>query len=214
MHGCGAGWMCTSHATASWTAVAEMRGASLHRRHRFREVLNALGPYLAVRPAKAASRQGLPHALQEAVAPFQAPFAQSQLTPAPVETVETVETSHRQAALPPAGCRLPSRESRVGNRQPRCSWPTPDTAQETAAGRSRWKTVAMRCRLMKWRKAMSTSKDGNQKGCLGCHGLWACLGDFHGPLDIGLIHTPAPVETVEIVEVSPSAQASIHTSPR
>ena len=36
------GWVCQSHATASWTAVAEMQGASLHRRHRFREVSDFL----------------------------------------------------------------------------------------------------------------------------------------------------------------------------
>ena len=43
-----------------------MHGASLHRRHRFRVVQNALRPQHAVRPAKAASRLGLPHALQDA----------------------------------------------------------------------------------------------------------------------------------------------------
>jgi hypothetical protein len=52
-----------SHATASWSAAAEMHGASLHRRHRFRGVLSVPRPHPAVRPAKAASRQGLPHAL-------------------------------------------------------------------------------------------------------------------------------------------------------
>jgi hypothetical protein len=33
-----------NYATASWSAVAEMHGASLHRRHRFREVKNILRP--------------------------------------------------------------------------------------------------------------------------------------------------------------------------
>ena len=57
----GAGaWRCHSHgsqasATASWTAVTEMHGASLHRRHRFRGVRGALWPQPAVRPAKAAA---------------------------------------------------------------------------------------------------------------------------------------------------------------
>jgi hypothetical protein len=40
------------NATASWTAVTEMHGASLHRRHRFRGVMNFLWTYCAVRPAK------------------------------------------------------------------------------------------------------------------------------------------------------------------
>ena len=39
-----------------------MHGASLHRRHRFRGVMIALWTHPTVRPAKAASRQGLPHA--------------------------------------------------------------------------------------------------------------------------------------------------------
>ncbi len=47
----------------------------------------------------------------------------------------------------------------------------------------------MRRRLTKWRKAMSTSNDGNQKGCLGCHGFQESFGAFHEPLGIGLIHT-------------------------
>ena len=36
-------------------------------------------------------------------------------------------------------------------------------------------------------QGMSTPNDGNQKGCFGCHGLRAFLGDFRGPLGTGLI---------------------------
>ena len=43
-----------------------MHGASLHRRHRFRAGARVLWPYPAVRHVKAASRQGLPHAVQDA----------------------------------------------------------------------------------------------------------------------------------------------------
>jgi hypothetical protein len=80
---------------ASWSAVTEMHGASLHRRHRFRGVKrsvcpqdsiqlaerqrfrvvqNALLLYVTLEPAKAASRRGLPHALQDAVALAWAPM--------------------------------------------------------------------------------------------------------------------------------------------
>jgi hypothetical protein len=45
-----------------------MQGASLHRRHRFRELKRTLSPQPAVQPAKAVSRLGLPHAVQDAVA--------------------------------------------------------------------------------------------------------------------------------------------------
>jgi len=45
-----------------------MHGASLHRRHRFREVMCSLDPETAVQPAKALSRPDLPHALQDAAA--------------------------------------------------------------------------------------------------------------------------------------------------
>ncbi len=41
------------NATASWTAVAKMHGASLHRRHRFREVKPVLLPQLALQPPSA-----------------------------------------------------------------------------------------------------------------------------------------------------------------
>ena len=54
------------NATASWSAVTERQGASLPRRHRFRGVKHVLRPYPALQPAKAASRLGLPHALQDA----------------------------------------------------------------------------------------------------------------------------------------------------
>jgi len=55
-----------NHAEAFWSAVAQMHGASLHRSYRFREVENVLRPKPAIQPAKAASRPGLPHALQDA----------------------------------------------------------------------------------------------------------------------------------------------------
>ena len=42
---------------------------------------------------------------------------------------------------------------------------------------------------MKTIKAQSTSNDGNQKGCLGCHGLLTDFGAFQFPLDTGLFHT-------------------------
>ncbi len=62
-------WMLQSgHVTAFWSAVAKMHGASLHRNYRFRGVLNILLPKPSVQPAKAASRLGLPRALQDAVA--------------------------------------------------------------------------------------------------------------------------------------------------
>ena len=46
--------------TAFWTAVAQMHGASLHRSYRFRWLHRVPWPQPAVRPAKAASRPGLP----------------------------------------------------------------------------------------------------------------------------------------------------------
>jgi hypothetical protein len=49
---------------------------------------------------------------------------------------------------------------------------------------------------------------------LGCHGFQESFKAFHGPLDIGLIHTLTPVETVETVEVSVRLWAGeTHTPP-
>ncbi len=54
---CGHAWQDdrSRHAAASWTAVTEMHGASLHRRHRFCGVVDVLWTQDAVRPAKAAA---------------------------------------------------------------------------------------------------------------------------------------------------------------
>ncbi len=53
----GAGY--PEHAAASWSAVAEMHGASLHRRHRFGRVMSLRWPQGAVQPSKQVTRQGL-----------------------------------------------------------------------------------------------------------------------------------------------------------
>ena len=65
-------------APASWTAVTEMHGASLHRRHRFRGVQRGIRPQHSIRPARAATlsrdadrSSALPHppARESGVAP-------------------------------------------------------------------------------------------------------------------------------------------------
>ena len=65
-------------AAASWTAVTEMHGASLHRRHRFLGVSSAVEGHHSIRPAQAAA---LSRGIECYVDPARRPACKSGVAP-------------------------------------------------------------------------------------------------------------------------------------
>jgi len=93
--------LASCRAPASWSAVTEMHGASLHRRHRFRGVKEVLWTHYFIRPAKAAA---LSRGIECYAAPARRPACESGAALKLVTALQDASRSRKRWAY----CRAPS----------------------------------------------------------------------------------------------------------